>query len=432
MKLSHIWSWVKILTGYFSLQLLLQAVAAIIGIVIVRAVDKHEYAYYAVCNAFFFAASNLNDCGVTAALSAIGGKLWHDRSAFGSLLNTAYSIRRWLTVLVVIFVVSTLPVMLFRNGAGALKISSLTVVLIVSILFQFGTGVYQVVPQLKANYALLQKVALYGLLLRAALLALAWLTILNALTAVLINCAAFALQMWLYKWYAEEEVDLTAKPDAGMRKSILSIIRKQFPYEVYSILSSQISIVLLTLFGTNSKVADVGALTRIGMLFVAMTSVMTNVLLPRFARCQDKNRLTQLFWRIILIYVSAASSVLVLVWFFPDQFLLLLGRQYSDLGHECFLAVAAAFTGAALTAIWSLNMSRGWIIPAWIGLSISFASQAAGILIFDVHTVHGVLLMSLFTNCASLVLNLGASMRFLHNAKKGLYDTQYQHTSLQS
>src|SRR5271168_1048056 len=142
MKLSHVWSWTKILTGYFSLQLLVQAISAVVGIIIVRTVDKHEYAFYTVSNAFLSAASNLTDCGVAAALSAIGGKIWHDRVAFGSLLNTAYGIRKWFVILTTIVVVAIFPVMLLHNGAGGLKISSLTIVLIVSLLFQFGGGIY--------------------------------------------------------------------------------------------------------------------------------------------------------------------------------------------------------------------------------------------------------------------------------------------------
>ncbi len=420
MKLSNIWSWTKILTGFFSLQLLVQAISALIGIVIVRVVDKHEYAFYTITNAFLASASNMADSGITVALTAIGGRVWQDRIGFGRLINTAFSIRKWFTLIVIVFIVCSLPVMLFRNGATGMKISGLTGALILSVLFQFGAGIYLIVPQLHSDYKLLLRVALYSALLRAALLAIAWLTVLNSFTVVLMNCAAFAFTMWIYRRYARKQVDLTAAPDPDIRRSILRIVRKQVPYELYGVLSGQISIFLMTLFGTNSRVADVGALSRIGMLFAAMTGVLTNILIPRFVRCQDNKRLTGLFLKILLLFCAAVCSILIPVGLFPEQVIRILGSQYASLGRDCLLAVSVSVVATLLGAVWTINSSRGWIIPAWIGLSVGIGAQILSLLAFNIHTVHGVLMMGLSVNCAGLAINLLASLWFLHRASRNL------------
>jgi O-antigen/teichoic acid export membrane protein len=417
MKLANVWSWVKILTSYFSLQLLMQACGAVVSILIVRTLDKQDYAFYTITNAFLGSASNLADCGISAALSAIGGKLWHDRVGFGSLLNTAFGIRKWFTIAVVTIICLSMPVMLFHNGAGFFKITILAVLVIVSILFQFGAGIYGVVPQLRLDYKVLQKVSLYAVIIRVLLLGCAYLILLNSTTAVLINAIALGCQMWIYKRYAERNLAMEAKPDPQMRRTILHIVRKQIPYELYGALSGQISVFLLTFFGSKASVADVGALGRIAMLFTAMSSVFGNILVPRFARCQEKHRLSPLFLKIIGLYFAAVGSVLLLPWFFSRQLVGLLGRQYSNMGSQCFLAVLTAVVGAMFGAVWGLNQSRGWIVPAWVGLSAGVGAQILGIMVFNIRTVHGVLMMSLCTNIAGLLVNLLASVVFLQKAK---------------
>jgi O-antigen/teichoic acid export membrane protein len=417
MRLKDAFSWGKVLSTFFSIQLLIQGISATVGIIIVRHVDKHDYAYYTITNTFMSSATALTDCGISAALSALGGKIWTDDKAFGSLLNTALSIRKWLAATVVVVVVLIVPAMLAKNGANLLLAGVLTTILIVSMLFQFGSGVLGIVPQLKADYSLLQRVALVTGCTRLLLLVLFYFTVLNSVSALLMNCAAYGLQWWFYKRYAQTAVDLTAAPDRSLRKSIFTIVRKQVPYEIYGVLSSQISVFLLSVFGVSSKVADVGALGRIAVIFTAMSSVLANVLVPRFARSQDGRQLIAMFWKIMLLYSVSISSLLVVAWLFPAQVVSILGRQYKDLGSECLLAIGCSVTGAIVAAIWGLNASRGWIIPAWLGLSVGLAAQTAGIVFFNIRSVHGVLMMNLATNCVGLLLNFSASAWFLKNAR---------------
>jgi hypothetical protein len=417
MRLKDAFSWMKILTRFFSIQLIIQGISAVVGIIIVRNVDKHDYAYYTITSSFLSSATALTDCGISAALMALGGKLWTDNKAFGSLINTAFSVRRWFVSIAVVAVVSSLPFMLFRNGAGVLLAGTLISILLCSILFQFGSGILGIVPQLRADYGLLQRVGLCAAGTRLLLLLCFYRTMLNSVSALFMNCAAFGLQFWLYSRYVKTAVDLTAPSDRGMRTSILRIVRKQIPYEIYGVLSGQIGVFLLSVFGSSSRVADVGALSRLAMIFTAMSSVLANVLIPRFARCQDGHKLITMFLRILLLYSGCVSSILLIAWLFPAQLVSLLGQQYRGLGPECLLAVGCSVTGVILGAVWGLNFSRGWIVPAWLGLSVGVGSQAAGIAFFNIRSVHGVLMMNICANCAGLFINLLASVWFLIKAR---------------
>jgi hypothetical protein len=234
------------------------------------------------------------------------------------------------------------------------------------------------------------------------------------------------VQLWLYQRYAGNQVNLRAKAEKHTVSAILVIIRKQIPYELYGVLSGQIGVLLISLFGNSARVADVGALGRLAMIFTAMSSVLANILVPRFARCQDPKRLRALFLRIIGLYSFAVSSVLVIGWLFPNQLVSILGHRYGELGGECLLALSCSVSAAILAAIWGLNVSRGWIVPAWIGLTAGLSSQVLGIVIFDIRSVHGVLELSLFTNCAGLFVNLIATALFLRSSEQGLVQATFQ------
>ena len=426
MKRKHLLSWGGVLTRFFTIQLLVQAANAVTGIAIIRILSKQDYAFYSIATSFMFSAAALTDCGISAALSALGGTVWEDGEALGKLINSALSIRRWLVAIVVLGVGVTAPLMFLRDGASLISAFSFTGVLITSLLFQFGTGVFGIVPQLRSNYRLLETAAILSVVTRLAILAIFYFTHLNATTALLANCAGFGVQLWLYQRYAGNQVNLRAKAEKHTVSAILVIIRKQIPYELYGVLSGQIGVLLISLFGNSARVADVGALGRLAMIFTAMSSVLANILVPRFARCQDPKRLRALFLRIIGLYSFAVSSVLVIGWLFPNQLVSILGHRYGELGGECLLALSCSVSAAILAAIWGLNVSRGWIVPAWIGLTAGLSSQVLGIVIFDIRSVHGVLELSLFTNCAGLFVNLIATALFLRSSEQGLVQATFQ------
>ena len=148
MKRKHLLSWGGVLTRFFTIQLLVQAANAVTGIAIIRILSKQDYAFYSIATSFMFSAAALTDCGISAALSALGGTVWEDGEALGKLINSALSIRRWLVAIVVLGVGVTAPLMFLRDGASLISAFSFTGVLITSLLFQFGTGVFGIVPQL--------------------------------------------------------------------------------------------------------------------------------------------------------------------------------------------------------------------------------------------------------------------------------------------
>lgn len=411
------------LARFFTVQLMVQLGTAVAGVAIVRLLTKSDYAYYSVVTSLLFSAAALTDCGVSIALTALGGRVWQDNEALGSLIASAVTVRKWFVAAVIVGSLVIVPPLLWRNGAHFIQDLSLTGTVVVSLLLQFAIGLYGIVPKLRANYRLLENTAMLGIAVRLGFVGLMYLCLADSVMAMLGNCAAFGVQLWIYRRYAAREVNLRAGVDRNLVSEIIAIVRKQVPYELYGAMSGQLSVLLISIFGDSGRVAEVGALGRLALIFTAMSGVLSNVLLPRFARCQDPRRLKELFAGILFTYSTAVSSILLIAWLFPHQVISILGRNYANLQGECFLALAGSVLGAILGAVWGLNICRGWITPAWVGLTITIAVQICCIVVFDIRTVHGVLLMTLTTNIVGLLGNLVASGYFLYINERRLVAT---------
>jgi len=76
------------------------------------------------------------------------------------------------------------------------------------------------------------------------------------------------------------------------------------------------------------------------------------------------------------------------------------------LGKELFLMVLSAVLFSVLACMWQLNVARGWIVSPWLMIPIGIAAQAIGIMVLDVSTVRGVLLLNIYSMVPGFFLNL--------------------------
>jgi hypothetical protein len=238
---------------------------------------------------------------------------------------------------------------------------------------------------------------------------------LNSFLGVAFAALANWVQWFVYLRRASEDVDLDASPSESFRQRILPITRRMLPNVLFFCFQGQVTFILLTLLGTTTGLADVAALGRLSALLAIFSAVFNNVLAPRFARCQDAQRLPGLYFGLLGLAAAALLPAAALAWFFPKLLLWILGNAYSGLERECFLMVAAGclyqFGGAML---W-LNFSRAWIRTySYANVPAIVAAQAASVILFDVATVHGVLLFTIVSAIAPIPIYLVDSWRGMH------------------
>ena len=77
-----------------SAQFLVQAISITSGILIIRQVPTHEYAYYTLVNTALGAMAILSDGGIASGVMSQGGSVWNDPKSFGTVLVTGLALRR--------------------------------------------------------------------------------------------------------------------------------------------------------------------------------------------------------------------------------------------------------------------------------------------------------------------------------------------------
>jgi hypothetical protein len=404
--------WFFTLTEFILVQALVQVLAAVTGLITVRWLAKGDYALYTIANTWLAALVLLSNSGIGSAATALGGKVWQDRRQLGGVIASALRMRRWLASVTVLPVMAVLIWTLVENGAGRGMVLAMTALVAIGATIQLTNGILIVVLRLRGQVRRMQAVDSVGGLSRLALTAAAIPICFNSVLALAISVAGGLVQSVMIRKAVADGVDLAAPPDPEVTRRIRAVIGRQWPNEVNGVFQGQISIILLSFFGTVASVADLGALGRIAILFTIFTATIQAVVLPRYARCQDPARLRTLYVGIVAGYAAAAMMPVLLTWLLPQPFLWLLGPQYAQLSYELMLVALNAGLASINGATWGLNTSRAWIIPGWGLVPAGLAIQFSLMLMVGVSTVEEVLLIGILSSVAGIVINIVATVVF--------------------
>jgi O-antigen/teichoic acid export membrane protein len=411
--------WVRLLAGYSFVQAVAQGLGFLAGIMIVRTLPKEDYAWFMIVNTIGPVMNMLSDNGITNSLAAIGGKFWQDDARMGSLVRTAMILRRRLVIFSFLVVTPFLVWMLWHNHASAVTIGWLVPITLAGVVLQLNSGVLGVVVSLRQQVGRMQLLAFSGVLPRLALIALfASLGLLNAPLTVAAGTVALAGQFWLLERWVKPQIAWNAPPDKEYRRDILAIVKRQAPLTIYFCLQGQIGIWLISIFGNVQRVAEVGALGRIGMIFAILISTTSALVVPRFARCQDPVTLRRRYAQILFGFAGLVGCGTLFSWLLPGSLLWLLGAKYNQLGSLVWLAVLATGTGSLAGLLYSLNVNKGWIPPAAIVIPVEILTQVILCFSFDLSSVRGVLLIGVFAPIIPSLMNLFIGMRKLNSVAR--------------
>src|SRR5437667_8668257 len=226
--------------NYTLVQATVQLIAFSSGILLVRWLPQHEYAFYTIANAMQAALMLLADIGISVGLMSIGGRVWQDRHRFGELINTGLALRKKLAAGAVIIVAPILYAMLTKNGASSIYTLLLIVVVLAGFSIQLAVDIYSVVPRLYSNIARIQKIDfICGTVRLLLVLGLVYLFATAGL-AVAIASATFLLQYFLLRAYAAKVVDLKANESAQDRREIVRLIKSLAANAVFYCFQGQI------------------------------------------------------------------------------------------------------------------------------------------------------------------------------------------------
>jgi len=398
--------WIKTLSKFISVQLIVQALGAASGIFLVRTLDQTQYAYYTIALTMQTTMSLLADMGISVGLSAIGGKVWQDKYRFGQLINTAMQLRYSLAGISVIVVTPILIWMLIKNGASISYGILILIVVLVGLNFQLTTDILGVVPRLHSQIRRVQNLELFSAVIRLVLLGFAYLTFLDAAVAIGIVSIGLGVQRFILGRWVTDSIETKALINLEDRNFISAKVKALAPNAIFFCIQGQLSIWLISLFGTTENIAEIGALGRIAIIFSIINPIMKTIVSPSFARCQSKGVLRRRYFQIISLFFLFLAAIGILAVLFHRTILGLLGNQYINLKTEFFLLLISASLNSIIQIIAYLNATKAWVQYAWIEIIIRIGLQIILLLVVDISTVKGILLFGIFSQLSPLAVSL--------------------------
>ncbi len=409
--------WFKIIGKFVSVQIFVQALSLASGIFLVRTLEQQQYAYFTIANTMQATMNLLADTGIRMSLSAKGGQVWQDRYRFGQLINTAMKLRYSLAAISITVVTPILIWMLLRNGASVAYTVLITIVVLLGLSSQLTTGVLMVVPHLHSQISRVRNLDLLSAIFRLILLGIGYLTFWNAGIAIAsVSVVAFFQRAILGSWVSEK-IDTDAPVNEEDRKFIIGTITNVLPNSIFFCIQGQLSIFLISIFGSTENIAEIGALGRLAVVFTILNSVMNAIVLPSFSRCQSFATLRKRYFHILSLFLLFGLLLIVISVVFPRELLWILGGKYSHLTNELTLMMILTVTNYLVGLMSSLNFSKAWVQQVWIEIPLRIALQVFLLIWLDISTIQGVILLGLFSNIAPFIVNAMLTYRGLMNFK---------------
>lgn len=398
-------TWARRVGEFGFRQCWVQLVSSLAGLLIVRTLAKDQYAFLAIAVSMQAAAKALADLGIGVGVRSIGGRVYQNRHRFGQLLHTALQLRHKFAVVSIGSCVPVAAWMLRDNGADWITVVLLCATIVTGILPELTYTVVSVVPLLHGDYRRLQKLDFGNAAFRLGMIAglAAWR--MNAVMAASVTAVTNWTLMIVTRRWAREHADLSAPQNGDDRRELSKLSLRCLPNTLFYSFQGQVTLLILTLVGNTTGIADVSALGRLSVLLTVFSVAFTNVLAPRFARCQDSRRLPWLYALLVAVTIVMLAPVMALAWLFPAPLLWVLGGSYATLGEECGWVVTTGCVAQLCVVLWILNSSKAWIRVAttlWIPLTLGL--QALFAAFFDLTIFENVLMFQLMTATVPLPL----------------------------
>ncbi len=387
-------------------QIIVQAVGLACGILIIRLLSPHEYALYTLANTMLTTMTVLAECDISAAVMAQGGRVWDNPERLSVVLVSGMKIRRTMGIISLLFVVPIFTYLLYYHGASIWVITLIVLSIIPAFFASLTDTLLEVPSKLNQDILPLQKNQVIAGLARLVLTTASLFVFPFAFIAML---ASGVSRIWAnigLRKISTKFVDWNTKSDPGVSKEIISFIKRILPMAIYYSFSGQITIWLISIFGSTDSVAEIGALGRLAAILGLISVVIGTLVAPRFARLAAERKI--LFNRYIVMFTLLIALFLIVIlfaWMFAPQVLWVLGENYAGLKFELLLSIGGSSLALIAGAFYALNSSRGWIMNPIVAVSINIMAIIAGIILLDISTLLGILEFNILVGIVSVLLH---------------------------
>lgn len=410
-KRKRISEWAKLIAITGSAQIIVQAIGFISGILVIRLLPTHEYALYTLANTMLGTMTLLADGGIANGVMSQGGKVWQDKQKLGAVLVTGMHLRKKFAVFSLLVAVPILFYLLRKHDASWLM-SSLIMLSLVPAFFTSLSGTLLEIPiKLHQDIRPLQKITVSSNLIRLVTLGLTLFIYPFAAVAIAGAGLGQIWSNWRLRIITRKKADYGQGVNNEVKDEIVKNVRRILPTTIYYCVSGQLSIWIISFFGATDVIAQFGALSRLGVFFGLVSTLISMLFIPRFVRMPNNAwPLMRRFIQLQLFLFSISLIILVLVWNYQDKLLWIIGSNYSDLTFEVVLMAVGACMQLISGNTNQLLSGRGIIVPPLVFIPTVIVCQVGVAFLIHPVTLYGVLLFNIYS---SLVIYATRLMYFI-------------------
>jgi|GEM_PF-604053 len=403
----------RVITGFLLGQGAAQAINILSGLLLVRFLSVEAYAQFGVATGYQTVFSILMDSGLSATIIPLVGNRNQDRAVIGKYVRAARHLRNRIFWTLTPFATAAFFATIQKHHWGW----GVQIALLVSILVTLYSG--GVVAFYSAPLLLFGKLREYyvpqivsGGSRLLAYVCFSFCGALNAWTAAGLGALNVTLNGKLIRKASLQCFDWPEKEDPEADRELLRYVLPATPAILFSAFQSQLTLFLVSIFGSTLYIAEVTALSRIGTLFTVLMTFNSIVVEPFIARL-SRQRLAKYFIGFILIALLACSPFVIVAFLWPGAYLLILGTKYEGLRASIGWYVFSAYMNFISGLIWIMNRARKWVF--WSGsileVALLLVVQIAFLILVGVRTTQQAVFFSVVCSGCYLVAHGYVSIR---------------------
>jgi O-antigen/teichoic acid export membrane protein len=397
--------WARRLVTFFAGQGLVQFLNLATGFLLIRWMSVKDYAAYSLVSGFQGTVGVLVELGLGGSIVALlAGRT--ERHILGGYIRSTRHYRNKFFFYLLPAIAISFAILAVRQGLAWWMTAILLCSILAAIYFESWTAYYSVPlmvhQDLQAYY---RTPAIIGGIRLIASFVLHMVSALSAWLMALMNSTAMIVQGWSYRQDARRHIIEPTDADPAMNREVLQYIRPLIPGTVFFAIHGQITVFLISWFGQARDVAEVGALGRLGQLFLLLAAFNAVVIAPNIAKI-PRSRLAWRYTSFLAGAIGVSLTLIVMSVWLPDVLLWIIGPKYLHLKTELMWTIAASCLGYVSSVMWTMHVARKWTF-AWGVRAYIIAVlivEICGITFMNLSTAGGVIRLSAYSALATLAV----------------------------
>lgn len=412
--------WAKILSIFILGQGAVQVIQLLSGFFLIRWLSVEDYAQYSVAFAFQSTAQMLVEFGFSGAIVALVGDRINDKKVIGNYIKAGQFFRNRFFLFVGGTCIVLFPLLTAKHQWSLPVTLLLLFCILINLYFSGNISYYTPPLNIHKKIGILYQVQVKNGLFRFLLIAAFYLaSVLNAWLAALTTSFLTISNGLAFRKKARPYIEEPESASPEVRKEMFKYIRPIMPGIIFAAFQGQIMIFIISIFGETESIAEIGALSRLGQLYLVFSMAGSTLIAPYIAR-QKKEGLLNKYIFILGMAITISTILIGVAYFFPGLFLWLIGSKYNHLEVELVLLLISSGLGLINGTMWHMNASRKWIYYWMPIISISGVIIIESTLAFllDLSTVKSVLIFMISVEFYRLLTRILVSFYGFYQERK--------------